>query len=200
MAKHKQKPEGREMEKQEWITKRIALIEELSSKTPQQELLLELHKKQDRNKRDEAEYQLLVRAERVTEKAATMIAVRQADARKKRTHNLIQAAGLLALAGLLDNETGELVGLDAATLVGAALSIRATCSDEAKAPHVESWKRRGQEKLTAMEQKAKEEREKKKATRTALKARQTAKTAQTTSEPVETQRTAVSVQSSGINT
>lgn len=127
---------------------RIGYIKRLKQQSEQQKMLLSLAEQYfSDDALTAAEFRALktlLAAEKASEEAAEatrrarrLVSTQNEKKRKERTHHMIQAAGLLALAGLLDKETGKPT-LDNATLLGAFAHI-------AKANELqrESWKSSG---------------------------------------------------------
>ena len=133
-----------------WLVSRVAYLKSLKSRTDQQELLVLLAEKTDRTPKDEKNLAALVKAEKASvravkarQEAANLInAERKAAAeaeRKARNHEMFKAAGLLSLAGLVDNETGKPV-MDRGELLGALLGLAKLPADN---PKRAEWKRAG---------------------------------------------------------
>jgi len=133
-----------------WLVSRVAYLKGLKSRTDQQELLVLLVEKTDRTPKDEKNLAALVKAEKANVRAAKarqevaslINAERKAAAeaeRKARTYEMIQAAGLLSLAGLLDTKTGKPL-LDRGELLGALLGLSKVLQDD---PRRAEWKRAG---------------------------------------------------------
>jgi hypothetical protein len=83
-----------------------------------------------RSVREQRRLDVLVRAERFAEKAQKargeankVLSEEQRQLRKKRDHALYRAAGLLGVAGVVDNTTGEL-RIDAGILVGVLTALQ----------------------------------------------------------------------------
>lgn len=133
-----------------WVASRVSYLKALKSRSDQQELLVLLAEKTDRTPKDEKSLAALVKAEKANvraakarQEAASLInaerkAVAEAE-RKARTYEMIQAAGLLSLAGLLDTKTGKPL-LDRGELLGALLGLSKVPQDD---PRRAEWKRAG---------------------------------------------------------
>jgi len=133
-----------------WLASRVSYLKTLKSRSDQQELLVLLAEKTDRTPKDEKNLAALVKAEKANvraakarQEAASLInaerkAVAEAE-RKARTYEMIQAAGLLSLAGLLDTKTGKPL-LDRGELLGALLGLSKVLQDD---PRRAEWKRAG---------------------------------------------------------
>lgn len=138
------------MENDIWLKDRVAFLKGLKSRTDQQELIVLLAGNNARTPLDEKKLALLVKAEKANIKASK--ARQEASnlinsekktiaeaARKARTHNLCESAGLLGLAGLVDTVTG-IPTLDRAELLGALMGLaKVTADDHRRA----DWKRVG---------------------------------------------------------
>ena len=133
-----------------WLVSRVAYLKSLKSRTDQQELLVLLAEKTDRTPKEAKNLAALVKAEKASvraakarQEAANLInAERKAAAkaeRKARNHEMFKAAGLLSLAGLVDNETGKPV-MDRGELLGALLGLAKLPADN---PKRAEWKRAG---------------------------------------------------------
>ena len=133
-----------------WLVSRVAYLKSLKSRTDQQELLVLLAEKTDRTPKEEKSLAALVKAEKANvraakarQEAASLInaerkAVAEAE-RKARTYEMIQAAGLLSLAGLVDKKSGKPV-MDQGELLGALLGLARLPADN---PKRADWKRAG---------------------------------------------------------
>lgn len=138
------------MKTDEWVKDRIAFLKGLKSRTEQQELFVILSEKSDRTAHDEKKLAALVKAEKAiirankarqdaanlinSEKKALAVA-----ARKSRTHELCQSAGLMGLAGLVDTETGKPT-VDRGELLGALLGLAKVPAEDSRRA---DWKRGG---------------------------------------------------------
>ena len=133
-----------------WLVSRVAYLKSLKSRTDQQELLVLLAEKTDRTPKEAKNLAALVKAEKASvravkarQEAANLInAERKAAAeaeRKARNHEMFKVAGLLSLAGLVDNETGKPV-MDRGELLGALLGLAKLPADN---PKRAEWKRAG---------------------------------------------------------
>lgn len=138
------------MENDSWLKDRVAFLKGLKSRTDQQELIVLLAENKARTALDEKKLTVLVKAEKASIRASK--ARQQASnlinsekrtiaeaARKARTHNLCESAGLLGLAGLVDTVTG-IPTLDRAELLGALLGLSKVPADDHRRA---DWKRAG---------------------------------------------------------
>jgi hypothetical protein len=138
------------MENDSWLKDRVAFLKGLKSRTDQQELIVLLAENKARTALDEKKLAVLVKAEKASiraskarQQASKLINSEKktiADAAKKaRTHNLCESAGLLGLAGLVDTMTG-IPTLDRAELLGALLGLSKVPADDHRRT---DWKRAG---------------------------------------------------------
>lgn len=138
------------MENDSWLKDRVAFLKGLKSRTDQQELIVLLAENKARTALDEKKLTVLVKAEKASiraskarQQASKLINSEKktiADAAKKaRTHNLCESAGLLGLAGLVDTMTG-IPTLDRAELLGALLGLSKVPADDHRRA---DWKRAG---------------------------------------------------------
>lgn len=138
----------------EWMNDRIDYIKGLKAPSEQQQLLVLLAEKSAPDASDKKKLNAIIRAEKATERAAKARAVASAmihaekqaaavAARKARTHELCESAGLLGLAGLVDTETGKPT-IDRRELLGALLGLAAVSADH---PKREEWKKVGDDML-----------------------------------------------------
>lgn len=104
-------------EKRDWLTERVAMLKAQKTRTEAQKLLVSLADKKDRTKAQQAQLDVLVKAEKAKDraKAAEREAAKVLNAgkeaeRKARTHRLIQQGTLIDLAGLDGWDKGELLG------------------------------------------------------------------------------------------
>lgn len=138
------------MENDSWLKDRVAFLKGLKSRTDQQELIVLLAENKARTPQDTKKLAVLVKAEKASVRASK--ARQQASnlinsekrtiaeaARKARTHNLCESAGLLGLAGLVDTVTG-IPTLDRAELLGALLGLSKVPADDHRRA---DWKRAG---------------------------------------------------------
>jgi hypothetical protein len=150
------------MQNDAWLKDRVAYLKGLKSRNEQQELLVLLAEKSNRNAQDDKKLNAIVKAEKASLRAtkARQDAANLINAEKKaaakaertaRTHELCNSAGLLILAGLVDTKTGKPT-IDKAELLGALLGLLAKVP--AEDPRREEWKRAGDSLLLA-EQSAK---------------------------------------------
>lgn len=138
------------MENDSWLKDRVAFLKGLKSRTDQQKLIVLLAENKARTPQDTKKLAVLVKAEKASVRASK--ARQQASnlinsekrtiaeaARKARTHNLCESAGLLGLAGLVDTVTG-IPTLDRAELLGALLGLSKVPADDHRRA---DWKRAG---------------------------------------------------------
>lgn len=130
---------------EEWVIERIEHIRNKKSPSDQQRLLVLLAEKDDKTPKEEQDFKALVRAEKAVarlEKAAEKVAssktkvskilkAERSAKEKARTRELIQSAGLLIMAGLVDSATGEPLW-DRAELLGALASMAEAQIDNEK--------------------------------------------------------------------
>jgi hypothetical protein len=140
---------------QEWLNKRCAEIRLRRKPTRQQKGLLELAELSSRTKKQNSALAALIEAEkaddlRIAKASAAQIELKDSKkdtksaARKARDHELMKAAGLMSLAGLLDKKTG-ITKIDPDVLVGMMQSLsRLTEKDK----RWNDWKSRGAALLT----------------------------------------------------
>jgi hypothetical protein len=129
----------------QWTNDRLTYLRGLKNPTDHQQLFLMLADKSPRTEDDERKLLALIKAEKAAERAqkarADVTRLVNADKlaeRKARDHELYKVAGLLALAGLVDKQTGKPMW-DLGELLGALLDL-------AQAPAAEKrgqWKQRG---------------------------------------------------------
>jgi len=126
--------------KQSWEEKRVQYIEGLKKPSEAQQLLVILFKKTDRTGVESKKLAALVKAEKATERALNanatitkMMNGEKEEARRARTHRLVQQGILFDLAGLDTRSRGEMLG---------AL-IAAVASAKANPEHWASWKAKG---------------------------------------------------------
>lgn len=140
----------------EFLRTRCAYIGGLKQPTEQQRLFAELALRflggdtlTARDARDlktlEAAEKADQRAQAARRQAAKILSGKSAAERKARTRNLIQAGGLLVVAGFADRKTG-LLAVSPAELVGALAELAAR---EPSPIEREAWKRAGDELLSA---------------------------------------------------
>ena len=149
------------MKNEALLKDRVAYLQGLKSRNEQQELLVLLAEKSNRNAQDDKKLNAIVKAEKASlratkarQDAAHLInvekkAVAKAE-RTARTHELCNSAGLLILAGLVDTKTGKPT-IDKAELLGALLGLAKVPAED---PRRKEWKRAGDSLLLA-EQSAK---------------------------------------------
>jgi len=138
---------------EEWVIERIEHIRNKKSPSDQQRLLVLLCEKDDKTPKEEQDFKALVRAEKAVarlEKAAEKVAssktkvskilkAERSAKEKARTHELIQSAGLLIMAGLIDSKTGKPLW-DRSELLGALTSMAEAQIDPIKK---KTWKEKG---------------------------------------------------------
>jgi len=133
------------------IETHIANLRQLEKPSTEQRILILLYDKTDRTPKEERDLKALIRSEKAQEAVkeakaseakarSSKIAKRERDAKdKERTHNLIQSAGLLILAGLVDSKTGNPTW-DKGELLGALASMADADINDAKR---KIWKDKG---------------------------------------------------------
>ena len=126
--------------KQSWEEKRVQYIDGLKKPSEAQQLLAILFKKTDRTEVESKKLAALVKAEKATERALNanatirkMMNGEKEEARRARTHRLVQQGILFDLVGLETRSRGEMLG---------AL-IAAVASAKANPEHWASWKAKG---------------------------------------------------------
>lgn len=130
------------MTNDEWLNDRVAHIKGLKAKSQQQELLVLLAEKPNRDASDDKKLNAIIRAEKAADRAAkarlaatTMIRAEhraeQEAIRKARTNELCESAGLMGMAGLVDTKTGKPT-LDRAELLGALLGLATVADDDSR--------------------------------------------------------------------
>ena len=133
----------------------MAYLQGLKSRNEQQELLVLLAEKANRNAQEDKKINAIVKAEKAglratkaRQDAANLInAEKKAVAKAERTvstHELCNSAGLLILAGLVDTKSGQPT-IDKAELLGALLGLAKV---QAEDPRRLEWKRAGDALLT----------------------------------------------------
>ena len=138
------------MKNDEWLKDRVTYLQGLKSRSEQQELLVLLAEKANRNAQEDKKLNAIVRAEKASQRAtkarqdaASLIndenrAAAKAE-RAARTHELCNSAGLLILAGLVDTKTGQPT-IDKGELLGALLGLAKVPAED---PRRLEWKRAG---------------------------------------------------------
>jgi hypothetical protein len=136
---------------EQWTQERAQYIRGLKTPTEYQQIILMLLDKAERTTEESKKLNVLLKAERATARAQSAKAdaarIMNADKvaeRKARDHEMYQAAGLLAMAGLVDRKTGKPTR-DRGELLGALLALAKSNIDEAKRSE---WKRAGDEALS----------------------------------------------------
>lgn len=126
--------------KQSWEEKRVQYIDGLKKPSEAQQLLAILFKKTNRTEAEGKKLAALVKAEKATERALNanatitkMMNGEKEEARRARTHRLVQQGILFDLVGLDTRSRGEMLG---------AL-IAAVASAKANPEHWASWKAKG---------------------------------------------------------
>lgn len=126
--------------KQSWEEKRVQYIDGLKKPSEAQQLLAILFKKTDRTELESKKLAALVKAEKANERAlnanATIAKImngEKEEARRARTHRLVQQGILFDLVGLEMKSRGEMLG---------AL-IAAVASAKTNPEHWASWKAKG---------------------------------------------------------
>ena len=142
------------MKNDEWLKDRVAYLQGLKSRSEQQELLVLLAEKANRNAQEDKKLNAIVKAEKAglraskaRQEVANLInaekkAVAKAE-RTARTHELCNSAGLLILAGLVDTKTGQPI-IDKGELLGALLGLAKVPAED---PRRLEWKRAGDSML-----------------------------------------------------
>ena len=139
-----------------FLRARLAYIGGLKQPTEQQRLFAELAGRllggDALTAKDARDLKTLEAAEKADERAqaarrqaAKILSEKSAAERKARTRNLIQAGGLLVVAGFADRKTG-LLAVSPAELVGALAELAARQPSPIER---EAWKRAGEELLSA---------------------------------------------------
>jgi hypothetical protein len=138
--------------KQSWEEKRVQYIDGLRKPSEAQQLLAILFKKTDRTEAENKKLAALVKAEKANERALNanatitkMMNGEKEEARRARTHRLVQQGILFDLVGLNTRSRGEMLG---------AL-IAAIASAKANPEHWASWKAKGDAMLAEKENSAK---------------------------------------------
>jgi Conjugal transfer protein TraD. len=136
----------------EWLEQRIAYLKGLRNPSEEQQALLILADMKPRDETDEKKFAILVKAERATERAEKakgaakdFLQKEKKAARDLRTHKIINGAGLMMMAGLMDSKTGNL-NFDADELLGAFIGI-ANLSPEKREQKRGEWKQVGTTKM-----------------------------------------------------
>jgi hypothetical protein len=136
---------------EQWTQERAQYIRGLKTPTEYQQIILMLLEKSERTADESKKLNVLLKAERAAARAQSAKAdaarVMNADKvaeRKARDHEMYQAAGLLAMAGLVDRKTGKPTR-DRGELLGALLALAKSNIDEGKRGE---WKRAGDEALS----------------------------------------------------
>ena len=138
------------MKNDEWLKDRVAYLKGLKSRNEQQELLVLLAEKSNRNAQDDKKLNAIVKAEKAgvratkaRQEAANLINAEKKAAAKAeravRTHELCNSAGLLILAGLVDTKSGQPT-IDKGELLGALLGLAKVTAED---PRRLDWKRAG---------------------------------------------------------
>ena len=142
------------MKNEAWLKDRVTYLQGLKSRSEQQELLVLLAEKANRNAQDDKKLNAIVKAEKASlraskarQDAANLINTEKKAAAKAertaRTHELCNSAGLLILAGLVDTKTGQPI-IDKGELLGALLGLAKVTAED---PRRLEWKRAGDSML-----------------------------------------------------
>ena len=148
------------MKNDEWLKDRVAYLKGLKSRNEQQELLVLLAEKSNRNTQEDKKLNAIVKAEKAGLRAtkARQEVANLINAEKKtvakaertaRTHELCNSAGLLILAGLVDTKTGRSI-IDKGELLGALLGLAKVPAED---PRRKEWKRAGDSMLAEQSEK-----------------------------------------------
>lgn len=143
----------------DFLSKRLAYISGLKQATEQQKMFADLAAKflndEQMTTAELRAFKTLEAAELADEKAAAtkraarkLISEKTEAERKQRTHNMINAAGLMGLAGLLDKKTGKPLASNE-EMLGALLELANRHPTDLER---ENWKRAGAELLNAAKQ------------------------------------------------
>lgn len=115
---------------EKWLAKKIPYLQGLKQRSEDQETLLRLALKGDRTDREERALQAAIRVERSADRyhkarveSRKVRSQTKSAERKARTHELIESAGLLIMAGLVDSRTGKPID-DVELLLGGLLALR----------------------------------------------------------------------------
>lgn len=137
-----------------WEEKRVQFIGGLKKPTEAQQLLVILFKKTDRTEVESKKLAALIKAEKATERALNanatitkMMNGEKEDARRTRTHRLVEQGVLFDLVGLDTRSRGEMLG---------AL-IAAISSAKTNPEHWASWKAKGDAMLAEKDNSANRE-------------------------------------------
>lgn len=138
--------------KQSWEEKRLQYIEGLKKPSEAQQLLAILFKKTDKTEVESKKLAALVKAEKANERALNanaaitkMMNGEKEEARRARTHRLVQQGILFDLVGLNTRSRGE--------MLGALIAAIASAKDNPE--HWASWKAKGDAMLAEKENSAK---------------------------------------------
>jgi hypothetical protein len=136
---------------EQWTQERANYIRGLKNPSDYQKIILLLLDKTERSEEESKKLNVLLKAEKAAERAqaaradaARVLNAEKVAERKARDHEMYQAAGLLAMAGLVDRKTGKPTR-DRGELLGALLALAKSNLDEAKRSE---WKRAGDEALS----------------------------------------------------
>lgn len=106
-----------EGEKRDWLTERVTMLKGQKQTSEAQRLLIALFDKRQRTKEEQAQLDVLAKAERAKDRAkeaerdaAKLLNNRKEAERKARNHRLIQQGVLVDLAKLDGWDRGELLG------------------------------------------------------------------------------------------
>lgn len=138
------------MDNDSWLNDRVTFLKALKTRTEQQELIVLLAENTKRSPLDNKKLAALVKAEKASirankakQDAANLINAEKkalaTAARKARTHELCESAGLMGLAGLVDTLTGKPT-IDRGELLGALMGLAKVPAED---PRRTDWKRAG---------------------------------------------------------
>jgi hypothetical protein len=121
--------EKTEKDETTWLDLKIKHIEGLKSPSDQQKLLLLLSKQSQLSEDEQKTFDAIVNAEKASERARSarskvtkLLNADKKKARKARNHEMMEAAGLMSLAGLIDKQTAIPI-LEKSVLLGALAAI-----------------------------------------------------------------------------
>lgn len=122
-----------------WLERNLPFLRERKKRSDAQDLLIALAQKASRTEEESSQLDRLIKAERTAERARQaridaekMVGATKEAERKARTREMIEAAGLLILAGLVDGKTGKPL-YEAPLLVGALQAMAEMLSDKERA-------------------------------------------------------------------
>lgn len=148
------------MKNDDWLKDRVAYLKGLKSRNEQQELLVLLAEKPNRNVLDDKKLNAIIKAEKsgiratkARQEASKLISDEKKTIAKlervARTHELCNSAGLLILASLVDTKTGKPTR-DQGELLGGLLGLAKVPLDD---PRRTEWKRAGDALLKSQKDK-----------------------------------------------